>query len=325
MIVTSDNTELSAINTATKTGSSTRTNWAAAIPLGGSRPPMNRPISTNTRTGRTIDPNAPSGSRRKILISIQVSFQSPCSMALSVLVANRMAGQCEEDVLQVRQHGAEVGDPDPILGQTMDYLAHEVVPQPLNCELRAVAHHGLHLWDRAQAFFGERIVGGQDDGLRGAMTAHQLLRPANVDDLSMLDDCHAVAQALGLLHQMSGHENCFAAVADAAHQVPNRPTRLGVEPGGQLVQKHYFRIVDQSQGDEQPLFLSTRQGDEPGVPFVGKAELFEQASGVHRLRVERSPEIHRLPHLDSLLELRLLELHPNPVLHLIHVAERIQA
>src|SRR5216684_1513524 len=132
MIVTSDNTPLSAISTDTKTGSPTRTNSDAATALGCSLPPMNRPASTNTSTGRRMDPNAPSGSRRKILISSQVSFQSPCSMALSVLIANRMAGQLQKDVLQVRQHGSEVGDPDPVLGQTMDYLAHEVVAPPLD-------------------------------------------------------------------------------------------------------------------------------------------------------------------------------------------------
>src|SRR6266478_7406400 len=107
MIVTSDNTPLSAISTDTKTGSPTRTNSAAGIARGGSPPPMKWPTPTNTRTGRMIDPNAPSGSRRKILISSQVSFQSPCNMALSALVANRMAGQLQKDVLEVGQHGAE--------------------------------------------------------------------------------------------------------------------------------------------------------------------------------------------------------------------------
>src|SRR5229473_1996691 len=135
MIVTSDNTPLSAISTDTKTGSPTRTNSEAATALGWSRPPMNRPTNTNTSAGSRMDPNAPSGSRRKILISSQVSFQSPCSMALSVLIANRMAGQLQKDVLQVRQHGAEIGDAYPVLGQTLNYLAHEVLAQTAEREL----------------------------------------------------------------------------------------------------------------------------------------------------------------------------------------------
>src|SRR5215467_2438494 len=240
MIVTSDNTPLSAINTEAKTGSPTRTNSAVAISRGGSRPPMNRPTPTNTRAGRMIDPIAPSGSRRKILISSQVSFQSPCSIALPVLIANRMAGKFQKHVLQVGQHGAEVGDADPVFGQTLDYLAHEVVSPPLNRELGALVHHRLHAWDRVQTFFGERVVGDQDDRSRGTMPPHQFLRPANVDNLPVLDDRHAVAQPLGLLHQMRGHKDRLAVIADAAHQVPDRPPRLWVEPVGQLIQKYYF-------------------------------------------------------------------------------------
>src|ERR1700682_754081 len=128
MMVTSDSTLLSVISTDTKTGSPTRMNPAAAIELGGCPPPISRPTTTNTRTGKRIDPNAPSGSRRKILISSQVSFQSPRSMALSLLIANRMAGQFQEDVVQVGQHGAKVSDPNPVLGQAMDHLRHKVVP-----------------------------------------------------------------------------------------------------------------------------------------------------------------------------------------------------
>jgi hypothetical protein len=63
----------------------------------------------------------------------------------------------------------------------------------------------------------------------------------------LLDDSHPVAQPLGLLHQMSGHKDRLAAVADAAHQVPDCPPRLRVEPGGQLIQKYHLRIVDQRQ------------------------------------------------------------------------------
>ncbi len=49
---------------------------------GWSLRPTTRPTTRKTRTGKTMVPNAPSGSRRKILISIQVSFQSPRSIIL---------------------------------------------------------------------------------------------------------------------------------------------------------------------------------------------------------------------------------------------------
>src|SRR5580700_2110290 len=236
-----------------------------------------------------------------------------------------MAGQFQKDVLQVGQHGAEVGDPDPILGETLDHLGHEVVAPPLKSELVVLAHRVLNLRNSSQAFFGEGIPGHQDHRSRGAVPPHQFLRTTNVDDLSVFDDRHAVAQPLSLLHQMSSQKNSFAAISDAAHQVPDGPPRLRIETGGQLIEEYYFRIVDQRQGDKQPLLLPAREGHKPSVAFVGKAELFEQSIAVQRLWVERGPEIHSFPDLDSLLELRLLELHPNPVLDLIYVAERIEA
>src|ERR1035438_4954176 len=89
------------------------------------------------------------------------------------------------------------------------------------------------------------------------MPPHQFLRAADVNNLSVLDDRHPIAQPLGLLHQMSGHKDRLTAVTDAAHEFPDHPPRLRVEPSGQLIQKHDLRIVDQRQGDEQPLLLYT--------------------------------------------------------------------
>jgi hypothetical protein len=54
---------------------------------------------------------------------------------------------------------------------------------------------------------------------------------------------------------MGSQKNSFAAIPDAAHQVPDGSSRLRIEPGGQLIEEYYFRIVDQRQGDKQPLLL----------------------------------------------------------------------
>jgi hypothetical protein len=42
-----------------------------------------------------------------------------------------------------------------------------------------------------------------------------------------------------------------------------------VETGGQLVEKHYFWIVDQRKSDKQSLFLTTGKVHELGAPLVG--------------------------------------------------------
>ena len=85
-------------------------------------------------------------------------------------------------------------------------------------------------------------------------------------------------------------------------------------------------IVDERQGDEQALLLAARQRHEPRVALVGEAQLLEQAIAVaDRLLVERRPQVDRLPHLDALLQVRLLQLHADPFLQLIDVAKRIEA
>src|SRR5437762_1604517 len=145
-MVTSDNTPLSAISTDTKTGSPTRKTPAVESERGVGRPPANRLTATKTRTGNKIDPNAPSGSRRKILISSQVSFQSPRSIAESPSIADRMAGQFQKDVLQVGQHSSDVGDPDPILGETLEHFGDEVVAPPLKGERGVLSRRVPHLW-----------------------------------------------------------------------------------------------------------------------------------------------------------------------------------
>src|SRR5579859_7028897 len=108
MMATSDNTPLIAMSTETKTGSPTRRNPAVATEPVAGPPAANRLTTTKTRTGNRIDPNAPSGSRRKILISSQVNFQSPRSIARSLSIADRMSGQFQKDVLQIGQRRAEV-------------------------------------------------------------------------------------------------------------------------------------------------------------------------------------------------------------------------
>ncbi len=169
------------------------------------------------------------------------------------------------------------------------------------------------------------VFRGEDDGSLGAVPPDQALGAVDVDDASVFDDGYPVAQALGLLHKMGSQENGLAALADSADQVPDGAPRLGVEAGGQLVEKDQFRIVDQREGNEQSLLLAARQGHEPGISLVDEAKLFEQAFGVDRfLPVKGRPEVDGLPHFDALLQLCLLELNSNSLLQMVNVVEGIK-
>ena len=109
--------------------------------------------------------------------------------------------------------------------------------------------------------------------------------------------------------------------ADAAHEIPDRAPRLRIEPRRQLVEEDDFGIVDERERDEEPLLLAAGQRHEPRVALVAQTELLDQRSPSTRLPVERRPEADGFPHLDALLELRLLELHADALLQRVDVAD----
>src|SRR5688572_16837596 len=115
-IVTSDCTVPTAMSSPTNTGSAKR----AASPAGsdGRRAAaVTRPSARNRTTGIATVPISPSGSRTKILISSQVSFQRPLNTRLPNLLPYRVSRDLEEDLLERRDEGTELGHADPVLGQ----------------------------------------------------------------------------------------------------------------------------------------------------------------------------------------------------------------
>src|SRR5579871_3325611 len=191
-----------------------------------------------------------------------------------------MASQFDKNILKARKDCAEIRDSDAILGQTMNHFGDEIVAAAANRELRVVADHRLDSRHRSKALFSASVVRAKHDGSLGAVPLHEVLRRVYIDDASMLDDGYPIAQAFSLLHEMSGQENGLAALANAAHQLPNRAPRLRVQARRQFVEKNQLGIVDQRKRDEQSLFLAAREGHKPGISFVDKAKLFEQQFAV---------------------------------------------
>src|SRR5579871_45146 len=268
MIVTSERTVLTAIKTDARTGRPTVIKLLAASALGASPRPSIRPATINTKTGIMIVPNAPRGSRRNILSSIQVNFQSPRSIIFCVLVANRVASQFDKDVFKVRENGAEIRDPDPILGETMNHRGDQILASAPKCELQVAANYRLDLRDHLKALFSRPIIRGKNDGSFRAVPIHKVLRSIYINDAPIFDDGYSIAQSFCFLHEMSRQKNSFAALANAAHEAPNRAPRLRVQPRGQFVEKHHLRIVDQRKRNEQSLLLSSGEGHEPSIPLL---------------------------------------------------------
>src|ERR1700693_2236664 len=169
-------------------------------------------------------------------------------------------------------------------------------------------------------------MGGENYGSLGTVAVDELGWSVDVDDAAVLDDGYAIAQALGLLHQMSGKKNGLAVLADISDEIPNGAARLGIETGGQLVEENNFGIVDQRESNEEPLLLTAGKIHKPSVALVGESETFEEAFGIDGfLVVKRGPEVHGLPHLDTFLQLGLLELNSDASLQLVDLTKRIKA
>ena len=59
----------------------------------------------------------------------------------------------------------------------------------------------------------------------------------------------AVAEVLGLLHEVGDEDHRHTLVADAVDQLPGLATRLRVKAGGQLVEDRELRTADQRERD----------------------------------------------------------------------------
>ena len=189
----------------------------------------------------------------------------------------------------------------------------------------AIAADGGRRRERAEAFRGAAGVGRDHDGPLRAVPLDERGRRVDVDDARAIQDGHAAAQALGLLHQVGGQDDRLAAFANVPHEVPDRPSGLRIQSRRQLVEEHDLRVVHECEGDEEALLLPAGERHEPRVALLVEPELPEQPVAVGGVRIERLPEGDRLPHLDPLLELRLLQLHPDAELQRAPVADRVES
>jgi hypothetical protein len=78
------------------------------------------------------------------------------------------------------------------------------------------------------------------------------------DDLAALENGHTVAQPFRLFHEVRDEDNASSGVAHRLNKFPRGVAGSRVEARGHLVEEDQFGIVDQSQGNGQPLSLASR-------------------------------------------------------------------
>jgi hypothetical protein len=93
------------------------------------------------------------------------------------------------------------------------------------------------------------------------------------DDVTVIDDGDAIAQALRFIHVVSRQDDRPAGSPEFLDESPELPPRLRVEPGRRLVQEKKLRISHHRACDRQPLFLAAGKRTDPRIVLF--AELHE--------------------------------------------------
>src|ERR1039458_4630425 len=85
---------------------------------------------------------------------------------------------------------------------------------------------------------------------------------------------------------------------------------LRIKPSGGLVQKDELRIVDQSQSQRQPLFLTAGKRTVEGIPLFFQLQTLQQLIQVHVAGVERRDRLHGF--VDADLDRKSTRLNSSP-------------
>ena len=92
------------------------------------------------------------------------------------------------------------------------------------------------------------------------------------DDLAVVDDDDAVAQALGLFHVVRGVEQRLAATAQRLEVVEDGVAALRIDADGRLVEDQDVGIVDQRGGDVEAPLHAAAEGLRLVAGAVGQAD-----------------------------------------------------
>src|SRR5262249_4738430 len=179
-------------------------------------------------------------------------------------------------------------------------------------------------WQRPQLVRGNRWSQRTLDGGAGAQQTDQAGGGILRDDAPVIQDSDAVAEYLGLIHEVRRQEDGPALLAQPQDGLPEQAAALRVEASGRLVEEHELRITDQCQSERQALSLPAREILRVGPSLLLQRHLAQQRTGRESVRVEGTKELQRLAHSQFGKEGRRLELHANAPLHRPPLAPHVQ-
>src|SRR5438270_6202569 len=85
------------------------------------------------------------------------------------------------------------------------------------------------------------------------------------DDLAVINDGEAIAEALGFVHVVRGQEHGPAAPLKFANNLPELTAALWIKPGRRLIEEENAGVGHQRRRDGKPLTLASRKFANPGV------------------------------------------------------------
>jgi hypothetical protein len=136
----------------------------------------------------------------------------------------------------------------------------------------------------------------------------QRLRRTLCDDLSVVHDRDLVAERVGLVHVVRGQNDRLVPGFDKIDEVPEIPSRLGVEAGRGLVEEEHFRIIDNGEGHQEPLTLAAGKFSRVPIEELIKAAQADDLLRVHGMGIKVLEQPQCLAHGQEFLQRRDLEL-----------------
>src|SRR5688572_6163403 len=144
---------------------------------------------------------------------------------------------------------------------------------------------------RHEDVFERAVVG---DHLRRTQARDQFPWRSDGDDAAMVDDRHAIAEKLRLLHVVRRHQDGAAIGPELIQQSPQLPSRLRIESGCRFVEKEQVGVTGQGAGQREALLLATGQLADAARPLAFELHDLQQLFHRAAARVKGAKQAQRL-------------------------------
>src|SRR2546427_12949888 len=224
------------------------------------------------------------------------------------------SGERDEDVVERGVMRRQRRELEPPLLQQREQCGQRAVQLDHRQRESDATHAGTDRGHAAEPAHSVRQVSGGsvpdrelDDVLR-AERGDQLARRPKRNDLAVIHDRDAVAQALGFLHVVGREQHGPAVRAEPADDFPQLPSRLRIQAGRRLIEEQQLGFADERARDGEALLLAARERHDARLALFLEPDEREHLVDRVRLPVERPEQRQHLADLELVGELGFLEL-----------------